>query len=881
MRNSLDAAEYGPEELDPNHDSAPADDIASNDDIAALDDSAPVDDIGPIDDGALAQRVWPLEMPEEWRDRLAVWQARAAEEIRSLHSRALIPQRWESEAATDPNTPVLRTLVPQRPDRRQKLLLISSLVVVAAMFVSLLLPGMGILSAYKEYSDLRTLGESGLRHLLAVKDDFPGLASLAGGTTGATPTATPTPQSAAAKDTGGPLNPTALKNAQEELKAAQRDFSTLRARLSAPDWILITAGSIPGLDSKLAAVRALADVGADVSQIGVESLGAVMPLIDRITKGAASLGDGELLTKADLDRIKAAATHAMDLLQDVQVKLAGVHLNDLPLSVKQKTQLAQVIVELPRARALIGQVVPYIDPVGWLLGVGQPRHFLVQTLDRSELRPSGGFAGNYGVLTLTNGKLEPFSLYNVNDIDYGLKTNGWIFGKRPPAQYSWWPFANWGLRDANLSPDFPTTAKIIADVFRNEGGGDVDGLIQISPVAIEHVLSVTGPIFVPGYNETVTAQNLEDKIHFYQQDPRGIAIEARLNPDDKTHSLRKRFTQLVVQLLQDKVKKLPFSQMSPLVKQLIKDLQAKDIQINVNNEAIQKTLDQLHATGGIDTTAGIDGYYLTQANTSVAKLTPYVQLTQNDDVTLDDNGGATHHLVITFYNNPTGPIYGYPTYRDYVRVYVPPQAQLKSANGFDTGVPLCWAPGPGAQANPDGTITKPDRFAYVPYCPAVPYTAHALVCPPGQYGPGTMSSSVFGSDGKTSWALDRVGAPTATVSDVPGRAMWGGYVVVPRYCTATVSLDYYVPNVVGPSTSVPAAASPYSMLLQRQGGTFYDVKVTMHPSAKMAAAGMHTTTYSATISDSTGFTFGKSGAKSASQLLGFGALTDLVGQYLK
>ena len=222
------------------------------------------------------------------------------------------------------------------------------------------------------------------------------------------------------------------------------------------------------------------------------------------------------------------------------------------------------MVELPRVRSLIGQVVPYIDPVGWLLGVGQPRHFLVQTLDRAELRPSGGFAGNYGVLTLTNGKLEPFSLYNVNDIDYGLKTNGWIFGKRPPAQYSWWPFANWGLRDANLSPDFPTTAKIITDVFRNEGGGDVDGLIQITPVAIEHVLNVTGPIYVPDYNETITAQNLEDKIHFYQQDPRGIAIEQQLNPNDKTHSLRKRFTQLVVQLLQDKVKKLPFSQMSPL-----------------------------------------------------------------------------------------------------------------------------------------------------------------------------------------------------------------------------------------------------------------------------------------------------------------------------
>jgi hypothetical protein len=852
MKNTLDAPEYEPEELD------------------SLDDVAP------------AHRVWPLEIPREWRDRLALWQARAAEEIRSLHSRALIPQRWESDGATEPNLPVLRSLVPQHPDRRQKLLLISSLVVVAAMFISLLLPGMGVLSAYKEYSDLRTLGESGLHHLLAVKDDFSGLAALTGGATASTASSS---KDKSAQDASGALssalNSKALKNAQGELKAAQRDFSALRARLNAPDWILITASSIPGLDTKLASVRALADVGADVSAIGVESLGAVMPLIDRLTAGSASLGDGELLTKADLDHLKAAANHAMDLLQDVQVKLAGVNLNDLPLSSKQKTELAKVMVELPRARTLIGQVIPYLDPVGWLLGVGQSRHFLVQTLDRSELRPSGGFAGNYGVLTLTNGKLEPFSLYNVNDIDYGLKTNGWIFGKRPPAQYSWWPFANWGLRDANLSPDFPTTAKMIADVFRNEGGGDVDGLIQISPVAIEHVLNVTGPIFVPGYNETVTAQNLEDKIHFYQQDPRGIAIEARLNPDDKTHSLRKRFTQLVVQLLQDKVKKLPFSQMSPLAKQLLKDLQAKDIQINVNNDTIQKTLDQLHATGAIDTTAGLDGYYLTQANTSVAKLTPYVQLTQTDTVTLDDSGGASHHLVITFLNRPTGPIYGYPTYRDYVRVYVPPQAQLAFANGFDSGVPLCWAPGPGAQPGPDGTITEPARFAGVPYCPAVPYTAGALVCPPGQFAPGTMASSVFGSDGKTSWALDRVGAPTATVSDVPGRAMWGGYVVVPRNCTAIVTLDYYVPNVVAPSQAVPGAAAPYSMLLQRQGGTFYDVTVTMRPSPKMVAAGRQAMTYKATVSDNIGFTFGKPGAMTASQLLGFGALTDLVGQFLK
>ncbi len=184
----------------------------------------------------------------------------------------------------------------------------------------------------------------------------------------------------------------------------------------------------------------------------------------------------------------------------------------------------------------------------------------------------------------------------------------------------------------------------------------------------------------------------------------------------------------------------------------------------------------------------MDGYYLTQANTSVAKLSPYVQMTQSDSVTLDDSGGATHHLVLTWYNNPTGPIYGFSTYRDYVRIYVPPQAQLKRANGFDTGAPLCWAPGPGGGA-------KPARFAGVPDCGADPYPSRSLACPRGAYGPGPMAYTVFGGDGKTPWVLDRTGGPTSTATDVPGRQMWGGYVVVPRYCTATMTLDYYVPNV--------------------------------------------------------------------------------------
>jgi hypothetical protein len=49
----------------------------------------------------------------------------------------------------------------------------------------------------------------------------------------------------------------------------------------------------------------------------------------------------------------------------------------------------------------------------------------------------------------------------------------------------------------------------------------------------------------------------------------------------------------------------------------------------------------------------------------------------------------------------------------------------------------------------------------------------------------------------------------------------------------------------------------------------------------MAASGMHDMTYKATISDTTGLTFGKPGAMTLSQMFGFGSLTDLMNQFLK
>ena len=621
-------------------------------------------------------------------------------------------------------------------------------------------------------------------------------------TTTPTATATTTATTSATKKTSLIPDAATIAAVQQDLKAAQTDFANLRDRLDHPDWVLSLAGNLPVANGDIATAQALAYVGYDIATMGLILLGSVQPLLTRL-HAAKSLTSGEtqLLTQADITGIQHGIDSALVYFGDAQTRLNGVNINNLPLKASQKALFASIMPELPCIHSAFLYGRDLVGAVGWALGVDQPRSFLVQTLDRAELRPSGGFTGDWGLLTFNEGKLGPFSLHDVNYIDYG--GNGYIFGNRPPSQYSWWPFANWGLRDSNLSADFPTNAKLVLSVFHKENGPAVDGLIDISPVVIEHVLAVTGPLYVPLYNETITASNLEDRLHYYQQDPAGIAREQALQPNDTSTSARKRFTQLVGQLLQKRVKQLPTSELLPLARQLFADLRNHDLEVYFTNPTLENLLTRLHADGAVDETPNVDGWYFTQANVSVAKSTPFVKVVEKDDVTLDSKGGATHSLTITMAYDPTGNVYGYATYRDYVRIYTPPDTRLISADGFDTGQALCWAP-----PSWDGKVSKPKLFASVPNCSADPYPNGELVCPAGAYGPGNQAPTITGSDGYTPWDLDQLGAPPNTHSDLPGRNMWGGYVVIPPLCTETLTLTWYSPHVAPPAIVPGATPTP-------------------------------------------------------------------------
>ena len=86
--------------------------------------------------------------------------------------------------------------------------------------------------------------------------------------------------------------------------------------------------------------------------------------------------------------------------------MSHVSLKDLPISDSQKAQIASLLPLLPKAESMITQAQGLVGPVSWILGVGQQRRFLIQTMDSAELRPGGGFTGQYGVFQIQDGRMS-------------------------------------------------------------------------------------------------------------------------------------------------------------------------------------------------------------------------------------------------------------------------------------------------------------------------------------------------------------------------------------------------------------------------------------------------------------------------------------------
>jgi Protein of unknown function (DUF4012) len=536
------------------------------------------------------------------------------------------------------------------------------------------------------------------------------------------------------------LTPSTLAAATRELTAANADFFALHTDL-APMGPLGVVAHVPRAGDALTAAELLADAGARGSRAGLLLLRDARPLLAYLNGGVFADGPrASPLTAATMAQLQADFDAAVGELDQAVAEMSRADLSAIPSSLlkpSDATLLHTIAARWSVERANLRTARSWLAVLPSLLGIGAPSKYLLEVMDSTELRPGGGFIGNYTVVTMRSGQVEPFTLQDVYLLDEPYLARGG-YDSPVPRQYAWWPWPSaFGLRDSNLSPDFPTNAQLAMRLLQQEGGPGVQGVIAVTPTVVERMLQIMGPIPMPLYSVTVTSTNLVPLIEHYQL---AVSPQTDLPASDQLSSPNKRFVALLGRALLEKLHGLSLTQQLAIGQTFLTDVQQKDVQLYLANQTSQALLAETGSTAAVPHTPG-DAVTITDANDGTNKAGPFTAATYQDTVRLDTQGDAIHDLTITyrFHATDLAQLYGPDRYKTYLRVYAPPSARLTTLDGFHNIL--------GAdQINHSDLAWRQMWGGYVIVADGVSYTLHLVWTVP--------HAAVRDSDGHWHYTLD-------------------------------------------------------------------------------------------------------------------------------
>jgi hypothetical protein len=480
-----------------------------------------------------------------------------------------------------------------------------------------------------------------------------------------------------------PFDNALLMQTREEIAAAEQDFR----RASADADRFAPAQMTPKVGLKVQDARALLDMAVILTDGGAHVLDAAIPVLLNLkaalappsgaTAGSTSPQGKSSLTTAQLLTLQqAVAAFAVDIAQ-AQVARLRIPDKGVTLGASAAHLLARYDQLAPTLSASVDSLRTLLGAAPALLGTDHPASYLVEILDETELRGGGGFIGNYGVLTVTGGRMSNATVNDTYLLDGPyLATHHRAF----PVLYSWFPLtSNLGLRDSNLSPDFPQNAQLAERIYQQESGQSVTGVVAITPAFIAQLLKLTGPVAVPGYPVTVTSQNLVQTIHHYQFQTNAQGVPS----GDGVSSTRKHFTAVLGETVFARLRTLPAGQYSALLKLAQANLKSKDVQLYLGDQGAQTQLTHLQLANALPSAApSNDLLALVDNNVGGNKADLYVTQTASDDVTIRADGSAQHTLTLAYKYHPTGDVFGGSSFADEVQIYVPHGSTLSFSSGL-------------------------------------------------------------------------------------------------------------------------------------------------------------------------------------------------------
>lgn len=316
-----------------------------------------------------------------------------------------------------------------------------------------------------------------------------------------------------------------------------------------------------------------------------------------------------------------------------------------------------------------------------VLGVGVPeKRYMIIMQNNAELRPTGGFWTNYATFKIKNAMLNSdFTSKDMYSIDYTLDAidayTDFSIGMPAPIR-RYLILERWYARDANFSPDFPTS---VADFMRSYRKAiqinpvetkPVDGIFAIDTDVVSELLEVTGPATVNGvtYNKDNVVLELEK-----------IASLALREQSNRKKVLGDLMERMLVNVFESDKNLWP-----KLIDKGVDLLNRKHIVIYMEDPETQKLLEKYNFAGRLIDTPDSDYLAVVTANLGGDKTNLFVRREITSTAT-NSGGKWTREVKVKYTYGPAEGEYAWfaSTYKDYLRVYVPKGSTLISVEGSD------------------------------------------------------------------------------------------------------------------------------------------------------------------------------------------------------
>jgi len=449
--------------------------------------------------------------------------------------------------------------------------------------------------------------------------------------------------------------------AQSDFSSAHSDFYQAHQEINKLGRLTLgILEGIPGSDL-VSSGSHLVKVGENLAKAGQGLAGAINifsydNLFYLISSADNSLTDLMVSSQQELVQALAGIKIANQELAQVKVKVLPQDIQSGVVSLKEK---------LPLVEKMLVKAEEYSQALLKFLGHDNPRTYLLIFQNNSEARATGGFVGTYGLLTLDKGVISNLFVDGIFNADGQLHEK--IIPPRPIQKVS----TAWSMHDANWFADFPTSAQKIQWFYEKTGGPTTDGIISITPVLIERLLELTGPIAMPQYEIILDSNNFVEVIQYKVE----IDYDKELNRPKK---ILADFTPLFI----EKLGQLSSEEKKEAINIIFDCLEEKHIIFYFNNSSLENLMVNQGWSGQLLST---DKDYLSivSSNINGFKTDRMVKETIEHQAEVQPDGSIIDTLTITREHQGGQEIYDWwnRVNSNYLRVYLPKGSQLISAQG--------------------------------------------------------------------------------------------------------------------------------------------------------------------------------------------------------